>query len=250
MSRKAVDAHCHMDFDSFDEDRNEVIKECRKELNFIVSSGRGPETNKESLQLQEEHPGFIYATAGIHPTHTEAFDHVEEVKKQLKESDFCAVGEIGMDYHHVEDKDLRERQGEVFVEMVETAEELDLPVVVHSRNAEKQVMEILEDRDIECYLHCFNGNIPQVKKAVEQDMLIGVTYQVNYSSRVKDIVEATPLDNLVLETDSPFLKKGERNTPLTVEEVAEEVAEIKDVPVSRVKEKTTENSRQLFGLTE
>jgi TatD DNase family protein len=248
MSGRAADAHCHLDFDSFDKDREEVIEKCSEELELVVNSGRDPETNQESLELQKGYSDFIYATAGIHPTHTEAFDQVGEVRKQLEDSDFCAVGEIGMDYHHVEEEEMREKQEEVFVEMVETAEEINLPVVVHSRNAEKQVLEVLKDRDVDCYLHCFNGSVSQAETAVEQDMLIGVTYQIVYSSRVQSIVEAVPLENLVLETDSPFLKQGERNTPLTVNEVAEEIAEIKDIPVSKVKAITTENSREIFSL--
>ncbi len=248
MNEKAADAHCHLDYDSFDEDREEVIEKCSEELELVVNSGRDPETNQESLSLQGNHSDFIYATAGIHPTHTDAFDQVEEVKKQLEKHNFWAVGEIGMDYHHVEEEEMREKQEKVFIEMVETAEELNLPVVVHSRNAEKQVLEVLKGRDIDCYLHCFNGSVSQVEEAVEDDMVVGVTYQVVYSSRVQSIVETVPLENLVLETDSPFLKQGERNTPITVDEVAEEVAEIKNVPVSKVKEVTTRNCRELFDL--
>lgn len=248
MSQKPVDAHCHLDFDKFDSDREEVIRKCQEKLEFVVNAGREPESNTASLQLQERHPEFIYATAGIHPTHTDSFDQVEEVKQQVRENEVHAVGEIGMDYHHVESDELRERQREVFVEMVELAEEEDLPVVVHSRNAEKQVLDVLDNRNVDAYLHCFNGSTEQLERALENDMMIGVTYQVEYSSRVQELVAETDISNLLLETDSPFLYRGERNTPVTVEVIAEEVAEIKSISASEVRKRTTENAERFFGL--
>ncbi|MFQ3308561.1 MAG: TatD DNase family protein [Candidatus Nanohaloarchaea archaeon] len=248
MSHKPVDAHCHLDFDKFDDDREEVIQKCQEKLDFIVNSGREPESNQDSLNLQEEHPDFVYATAGIHPTHTDSFDKLKEVKRQVEENNFHAVGEIGMDFHHVEEEELREKQHEVFVEMVELAEEQDLPVVVHSRNAEKQVIDILEEKEADAYLHCFNGNISQLERALDEDMFIGVTYQVLYSNRVQELAENIPLENLLLETDSPFLKKGERNTPLTVREVAGKIADIKELDQSKVVERTTMNAEDFFNI--
>lgn len=248
MSEKPVDAHCHLDFSKFDEDREEVIQECKTTLDFVVNSGREPESNQDSLKLQEEHEDFIYATAGIHPTHTDSFDKVEEVKNQIQNEDFHAVGEIGMDFHHVEDEELREEQREIYTSLVELAEDQDLPIVVHSRNAEKQVIDVIEEHNVETYLHCFNGNTTQLERALENNALIGVTYQITYSNRVQEIVENTPLSNIVLETDSPFLKQGERNTPLTVEEVAEKIGEIKNVSTDKVISETTQNAVELFNL--
>lgn len=248
MTEKLVDAHCHLDFKDFDKDRDEVIEDCQEKLEFVINSGREPESNRDSLDLQERYNGFIYATAGIHPTHTDSFDQVDEVKQQLENNEFHAVGEIGMDFHHVEESDMRERQREVFINMVEVAEKMNLPVVVHSRNAEKQVIDILSERSVNAYLHCFNGSLEQLERALENDMLIGVTYQVEYSSRVQELVKHTDIDNLMLETDSPFLYKGERNTPVTTEVVAEKIAEIKSMSVSEVRKRTKENARDLFQL--
>lgn len=248
MSNRPADAHCHLDFEDFDKDREDVIQKCRDKLEFVVNAGREPESNKASLELQEQYPDFIYATAGIHPTHTDSFDQVEKVKQQIRQNNFYAVGEIGMDYHHVESEELRERQREVFIELVELAEEENLPVVVHSRNAEKQVIDILEDRNVDAYLHCFNGSVDQLERALENDMMVGVTYQVDYSSRVQELVRETGIENLLLETDSPFLYRGERNTPVTVETVAAEIADIKELSVSKVRKKTTENAERFFVL--
>lgn len=245
---RPVDAHCHIDFKDFDNDREEVLEECKNELDFIINSGRDPESNKESLELQREYPDFVYATAGIHPTHTESFDQVEKVKTQIREEDFHAVGEIGMDFHHVEDEELREKQRNIFIELVELAEEQDLPVVVHSRNAEKQVIDILSERDVDAYLHCFNGNEEQLKRALNNDMLIGVTYQVEYSTRVENLVQQTSIENILLETDSPFLYKGERNNPLTVKHIADRIASIKGMNNAEVEQETTGNAKQLFRL--
>ena len=247
MTENPVDAHCHLDFDSYDEDREKVVSKCREELDFVVNSGRDPESNAASLELQKNYSKFIVATAGIHPTHTDSFNSVGKVKRQIREKDFHAVGEIGMDFHHVEDEDLREKQKQVFVQMVEFAEEMDLPVVAHSRNAEKQVVDVLSERSTEAYLHCFNGNMNQLEKSIENDIFIGVTYQAEYSNRVQEIVRRCPLELMLLETDSPFLYKSERNSPMTVLQVAEKIAEIKDVEVEEVIAKTTDNARELFG---
>lgn len=248
MTEKPVDAHCHLDFGKFNEDREEVIRRCKDKLSFVVNSGRDPKSNQDSLELQEKHDDFIYATAGIHPTHTDSFSELEKVKKQIQSKDFYAVGEIGMDFHHVEDEDLRSKQREVFINLVELAENEDLPVVVHSRNAEKQVIDIIEEYDVKTYLHCFNGNIKQVERAIENNAFIGVTYQVTYSNRVQEVVDHTPIENIVLETDSPFLKRGERNTPLTVEKIAEKIGEIKNISKEKVVSETTKNTTELFDL--
>ncbi|PSH02346.1 MAG: hypothetical protein BRC26_01030, partial [Nanohaloarchaea archaeon QH_8_44_6] len=133
---KAIDAHCHLDFESFDEDREEVIEYCKKSLKFAVNAGSNIEHNKSALELQKKHPDFIVANLGLHPTYTDDFNQVEDIKQQIRENDPVAIGEIGLDYHHVEDREIREKQEEVFTELLELAEELGKPVVVHSRNAE------------------------------------------------------------------------------------------------------------------
>jgi TatD DNase family protein len=183
----------------------------------------------------------------LHPTSTDCFDSPEEVKNQIKEHDPVAVGEIGLDHHHVKDEEVQQRQEEVFRELLELAEELGKPVNVHSRDAEQKTIDILKEYDLpDVLIHCFNGTPSQAAEAVEKGMTIGVTTQVLYSSTVQSIVEELDVEDIVLETDSPFLYRGERNEPLHVVESVEKIAELKDVSRDEVVEATSLNAGRIF----
>lgn len=245
---RPVDAHCHLDFDRYDEDRDEVVERCREELEFVVNAGSNIEHNRKALELQEKYGDIIVPNLGLHPTYTDDFDELEEVKQMIREEDPVAIGEIGLDHHHVNDEEMRERQEKVFRELLELAEELEKPVVIHSRDAERKVFEIVKEYDLQDVMfHCFNGTPELARESVEQGITIGVTTQVLYSNRVQRIVEELDVEDLLLETDSPFLYGGERNEPVNVKESAEKIAELKSVDRENVVQKTTENARRFFG---
>ena len=244
---RPVDAHCHIDFDQYSEDRDEVIQRAEEELDFIVNAGSCLENNIQVLELEEKHPEFVIANLGLHPTYTEKFDQLQEIKEQIRDEDPAAVGEIGLDHHHVSDEDVRDRQRQVFREMLDLAEELDKPVVVHSRDAEEEAVDIISDYDLPgVMLHCFNGSADLAEEAVEKGFKIGVTTQVLYSSRVQKIVHRLNVDDLLLETDSPFLYRGERNEPVNVVESAEKITEIKGLGKEDVIGATTRNAARMF----
>lgn len=244
---KPVDCHCHLDYSKFDEDREEVIERSSESLEFVLNAGLNPESNQKTLELAREHE-VIYPALGIHPTYTEDFERLDEVLEQIEEEKPDVIGEIGLDHHHVTEKDMRERQEQVFRTMLEKAEELAVPVVVHTRSAEEQSVNILKEYDVPVHLHSFNGNLSLAKEAVENGWYIGVSTQVLYSSRVRKLVDELPLENLLLETDSPFLYQGERNEPLNVRESAEEIASLKGLEVEEVVKTTTRNGHELFGF--
>jgi TatD DNase family protein len=241
-----VDCHCHLDFEKFDNDRDEVVERAREELEFVVSVGCTPERNRKTLEIAEKFPNFVIPNLGLHPTYTDEFDNLDEVKTQIRENDPAAIGEIGLDHHHVTDEKMREQQREVFRELLELAEELGKPVNVHSREAEQEVIDTLKQYDVEALIHCFNGTPDQAQDAAEAGITIGVTTQVLYSNRVQSIVEELNIDDIVLETDSPFLYRGERNEPVNVLESAEKIAELKNVPKEKVIETTTGNAQDIF----
>ena len=244
---RPVDAHCHIDFDQYSEDRDKVIQKAEEELDFIVNAGSCLENNIQVLELEEKYPEFVIANLGLHPTYTEKFDQLQEIKEQIRDEDPAAVGEIGLDHHHVSDEDVRDRQHQVFREMLELAEELDKPVVVHSRDAEEEAINIISDYDLPgVMLHCFNGSADLAEEAVEKGFKIGVTTQVLYSNKVQEIVKRLDIKDLLLETDSPFLYRGKRNEPVNVVESAEKIAEIKGVEIGAVVDATTENATRLF----
>lgn len=244
---KPVDAHCHLDFDRFDEDRDEVIERSKGELEFVVNAGSNMKRNRKALELKEEYGDFIAPNLGLHPTYTDHFDELDQVKQMIREEDPVAVGEIGLDHHHVTDEELRDEQKKVFRELLELAEELGKPVVIHSREAENKAFEILQEYDLpEVMFHCFNGKPELAEKATEAGITIGVTTQVLYSNRVQEIVERISVEDMLLETDSPFLYRGGRNEPLNVKESAKRIAKLKSCEAEDVVEATTGNARRFF----
>lgn len=242
---KPVDSHCHLEFEDFDEDREEVVDRAREKLEFVVTVGCNPERNMKTMEIAEKYENVV-PNLGLHPTYTDDFERIGEVKKQIRENDPAAIGEIGLDHHHVTEEEMREEQREVFRELLELAEEMGKPVNVHSRQAEQEVIDILKKYNVEALIHCFNGTPEQAEEAAENEIMIGVTTQVLYSSRVQEIVEVLNVEDIVLETDSPFLYRGERNEPVNVVESAEKIAGIKEVSKEKVVEETTRNARDLF----
>ncbi|MFB6174352.1 MAG: TatD family hydrolase [Candidatus Nanohalobium sp.] len=244
---RPVDAHCHLDFEQYDEDREEVLEVCREKLEFIVDAGSNLENNRKVLRLADENPELVVPNLGLHPTYTDSFDEIEEIKEQIREEDPAAVGEIGLDHHHVSDNHIRKRQAKVFREMLELAEEINLPVVLHTRDAERKAVNTVKEYELpDVMLHSFNGNPELAEEAVAEGMKIGVTTQVLYSTRVQNIVKALNLEDILLETDSPFLYRGERNSPVNVHESAEKIAELKDVSKEEVVKASARNARSIF----
>lgn len=244
---KPVDAHCHLDFERFDEDRKEVIERSKEKLEFVVNAGSNMETNRKTLELGERYPDFVIPNLGLHPTYTDDFNQLAEIKQLIRDEDPVAVGEIGLDHYHVKQNKLQDRQEKVFREMLELAEELDKPVVIHSREAEEEVFDIVQECNVPAIMfHCFNGSPDLAEKAAGQNIKIGVTTQVLYSSKVQKIVERIEVEDMLLETDSPFLYQGDRNKPVNVVESTEKIADIKNIEVEEVVEKTTGNAREIF----
>lgn len=245
---KPVDCHCHLDFDRFDEDRNEVIATAKEKLEFVVSVGCNFEKNRKTLEIAREHPEFVKPNLGLHPTYTDHFKILEGVKRQIRKHKPVGIGEIGLDHYHVKSEGMRKKQKRIFRQMLSLAEETGRPVNVHSRDAEKEVIEILKEYNLSGVLvHCFNGETEQAREAAGEGFKLGVTTQVLYSSQVKKIVKSLSLEDIVVETDSPFLYQGERNEPVNVLEAAEKIADIKDVSKNEVIEYSSSNAREIFG---
>ncbi|MFB6116312.1 MAG: TatD family hydrolase [Candidatus Nanosalina sp.] len=244
---KPVDAHCHVYFDQFSEDRDKVLERAKGELEFIGLPGVNPDTNQKVINLSEKHGEFVSPHLGLHPVYTDSFSQIEEVKKQIREQDPDAIGEIGLDHHHVTDEAMREKQEKVFRQLLELAENLGKTVVVHSREAEDRAVEIINQYNLsDVFMHCFNGSPELAEKAAVSGMKIGATTQVLYSGRVENTVERLELEDMILETDSPYLYRGDRNEPVNVVESAKKIAEIKNSDREEVISKTTENSREIF----
>lgn len=250
---KLVDTHCHLNDKKFDLDRESVIERVGKNLEFCVNIGYDLKSSKETLELSKKY-SFIYGVVGVHPVDIKEYD--EDVEKQIeelaKDKKIVAIGETGLDYHWMTEP--KEIQKEGFRKQLRLAEKLNKPVVIHSREAMEDTVNILlEFPEIKGVIHCYPGSFETAKILIDRFYLgIGGTLTFKNSKKLVEVVKNIPLERLVLETDSPYLTpepfRGKRNEPIHVEQVAKKIAEIKDIPIEEVIKITTENAKKLYGI--
>ena len=252
-----IDTHCHIDFEEFDDDREDVIKRAKDKLDHVIVSGYSNESNMKVLQLSKDYEGFIYPTFGFHPVSSQ--NATEEDLKIAHENirnnldSILAVGEVGMDYYYVTDKALRERQQEIFKSFLELANEYRVPIVMHVRDCEKKAVNIIDDYDDIPYFvfHCYGGSLKTAKRIMNRgDSYMSFSTMLCYSKHHQDLIEKIDLDYVLTETDSPYLAmtKEERNEPANVVKAVHKIAEIKNMDVSTVDEITTNNARKIFKI--
>ena len=250
-----VDTHCHLDFPEFDRDRDEVIKRARRDgIDYIVNIGSSLEGSKKSIELSRTYD-FIYATVGIHPHEADRCDKkIQDVLKGLATHDkVVAIGEIGLDYY--KNYSQAENQKSLFISLVKLAKELDLPLVIHNRQAQEDTLKILKPAiPHKIVVHCFSGDDNFLKQCLSLGFFISFTCNITYkkAENLRNLVRITPLDRLLLETDAPYLPpegfRGKRNEPLYVKYPAQEIARIKEISIEEVARVTTENAKQFFKL--
>ena len=252
-----IDTHCHIDFEEFDDDREDVIKRAKDKLDHVIVSGYSNESNMKVLQLSKDYEGFIYPTFGFHPVSSQNASEEdlkiahENIRNNL--DSILAVGEVGMDYYYVTDKALRERQQEIFKSFLELANEYKVPIVMHVRDCEKKAVNIIEDYDDIPYFvfHCYGGSLKTAKRIMNRgDSYMSFSTMLCYSKHHQDLIEKIDLDYVLTETDSPYLAmtKEERNEPANVVKAVHKIAEIKNMDVSTVDEITTNNARKIFKI--
>jgi len=250
-----IDTHCHLDFPEFDQDRDAVVKNARDQgIEYIVNIGSSLEGSLRSLDLTRKYPQ-IYATVGIHPHEADSFN--EKVKNKIetlaKEEKVVGIGEIGLDYFRNFSK--AENQRALFLSMIGLAKDCGLPMVIHCRQAQDEVLKILKDAmPIKAVIHCFSGDENFLKECLSLGFFISYTCNITYKKAegLRSMVGATPLEKLFLETDAPYLSpeglRGRRNEPLNVRSVAEEISRIKKISVDEIAQATTANAKEFFNL--
>jgi TatD DNase family protein len=266
---KLVDVHCHLDDSRFDEDRDEVLGRFRdKGGEVIVTSGVNKKTNRAALELAERYD-FIRASFGIYPTDALAIEvesgESNELLRDLEEfnvdeelawieehaGDCVCIGEIGLDYNFKEfqTEEMREKQKEVFRKCLRLAKKIGKVVVIHSRKAEADAIEILEDEKMErVVMHCFNGKKALIRRVLENGWSFSVPAVIARLEHFKMLVDMVPLENLLTETDGAYLSPvaGTRNEPANVLVTLNEIARIKGLSVEEVGERVFENAEKLF----
>lgn len=250
-----IDTHCHLDFPEFDKDREEVIRRAKNQgIDYIINIGSTLEGSKKSLELAAKYD-FIYATAGIHPHDADRFDekiraHLEQLAKSDK---VVAIGEIGLDYY--KNYSLPAKQKALFVSLIKLANDLGKPLVIHSRQAQEETLEILKQAPPKsAVVHCFSGDEDFLKACLDSGFFISFTCNITYKKAedLRKLVKLTPPERLLLETDAPFLApqvfRGQRNEPLYVKYLAQEIAKIKEISIDELAKITTHNAKDFFNL--
>jgi len=252
-----IDTHCHLDFAPFDPDRDAVLQRAKAAgITYFINIGSTLESSIASCELAQKYKQ-IYASVGVHPHDADTFDAQAENKlRQLAQKErIVAVGEIGLDYYR--NLSSPDNQKQAFIKQIELAKELKLPIVIHSRQAEIDLMQILKNTmPIRAVVHCFSGDENFLKQCLELGFFISFTCNITYKKAqgLRDMVNLTPLDRLMLETDAPYLSpegfRGKRNEPYQIKLLAEEVSRIKGVSFAEVADKTSQNAKKFFNLEE
>lgn len=253
------DTHSHYDDEAFDSDRETVLQALNeKGVGWLVDVGADIVTSRQALGLAKKY-GFVYAALGVHPSETAAVEEkdMDWLRENCRDEKVVAVGEIGLDYHWEEPD--RECQRKWFLRQIELAKEVSLPIIVHSRDAAEETMEIIRRaKAYECggVIHCYSYSPEMAKQYVDMGFYIGVGGVITFKNakKLKRTVEEIPPDRIVLETDCPYMapepNRGKRNDSSQLIYVAEKIGELKGMDPAEVIRITTENARTLYRLRE
>ncbi|MBO4784243.1 MAG: TatD family hydrolase [Lachnospiraceae bacterium] len=253
------DTHAHYDDDAFDEDREDLIKAIlESDIKRIVNVGANLKTSRNSIDLANKYDLF-YAAVGVHPDDCDEVDDagIDKLREMSREKKVVAIGEIGLDYYwHKDNPDI---QKNAFKRQIELAQELSLPIIIHSREAARDTMDILAETNAGVnsgVVHCFSYSPEIALEAIKLGFYVGVGGVVTFKNakKLKETVERIPLEKIVLETDCPYLApvpfRAKRNSSLYLEYVVEEIAMLKQTDVETVKEITYKNALDMYRLAE
>jgi TatD DNase family protein len=255
------DTHAHYDDERFDADRDELLRSMPENgVGLILNPGCDVETSRKALSYARTYP-HVYAAVGFHPENIEGMsdDAVEagltEIDVMAADPRVRAIGEIGLDYYWCKDPAERKRQQEVFRAQMRMAGRLDLPVIVHDREAHLDCLTIVEQYPkARGVFHCYSGSAEFAQRLLDLGWYISFTGVITFKNAKKalDVVRMMPMDRIMVETDAPYMApepyRGKRNSSLYVYRMAEVIAEIKGLPVEEVIRITTENGKRLFGI--
>jgi TatD DNase family protein len=258
---RTIDSHCHPQFPDYDKDREEMVKRNLDDGVFMIAVGADLKSSLDAINLANKYEG-IWATIGCHP---------DEIRDDFKISDYnnlvekkvVAIGEVGLDYYRTPEEEKRKRQKDIFLQFAHLAKENNLPLVLHVRNekaglpaqagksAHDDMVELL-DSNMRGVAHSFTGTLDEAKKYLDLGFYLGFNGIITFASQYDEIVKYAPLEQILLETDAPWLSpvpyRGQRNEPIRVIEVAKRISELKNIDFERVVTTCNANADKLFGL--
>jgi len=281
-----IDTHAHVNFNTFKDDGDEVIKRALKENIWVINIGAQYSTSQRAIEYAERYSEGVYAAVGIHPSHIhqdnleqdkgaqaeirelEEFEP-ERYKELLKNPKTVAMGEIGLEYGDEISQEAKDKQKQVLIEQLELAQQMDKPVISHCRKAYDDLIETFDclpnncancsfncpgasGKKIRGVIHCYMGRWSQAEKLMAMGFYFGFNGIITYARDYDKVIRNLPLEKILLETDAPYLTpvphRGKRNEPLYVKYVAEKIAEIKGIKFEKVAKQTTQNAKELFEI--
>ncbi len=249
---KIFDSHAHYDDDRFDGILDELLPKIHKMgVKKIINCGCDRETILKSLEIAEKYP-FVYSAVGIHPCNIDGDTALAEVEEFAKHKKCVAIGEIGLDYYWEPQK--KEEQKSLFKDQILLARRLDLPVIIHDREAHGDTLSILKQYKTKGVVHSFSGSIEMAQEVLNLGMYLGIggVITFNNAKKLPDVVKMLPLDRLLLETDAPYLTpvpfRGKTNHSEMIYLTAKKIAEIKGKSLDEILEISYDNASRLFGI--
>ena len=246
------DTHAHYDDERFDEIRDELFKAMHKNgVCGIVSCGCDETSSKKALKMAEQND-FVYAAVGVHPGNIDSGTTVEQIKSLATHPKCVAIGEIGLDYYWVDDN--KREQIEIFEKQILPAKELDLPIIVHDRDAHGDTLEILKKYKPKGVVHCYSGSVEMAQEIIKIGMYIGVGGVITFKNAKKlpDVVKIIPDELLLVETDCPYLApepyRGKLCHSGMIKYTAQKIAEIRGTTSEKILNLTAQNAKKLFNL--
>lgn len=253
-----IDSHAHLDDERFDIDREMLIENLKNNnVDLVFNIGADIKTSKASIELAKKYQ-HIYAVVGVHPHDAkDVEDNYLDILRELSsEEKVVAIGEIGLDYYY--DNSPRDIQRKVFKEQINLAKELNLPIVVHTRDASQETFDILkeasEEGPIRGIMHCYSGSVEMAREYIKLGFYIAIGGPVTFknSKVVKEVAQEIPLDKLLIETDCPYLTpeplRGKRNEPIFIRHTAEKVAQLRGISLEELAKATSDNAKRIFNV--
>lgn len=248
-----IDTHCHLSSEFYSDIPEVILEDEKAGMSQIIASFCEIDTVNDVCTFVDNY-NIVYATIGFHPDQASKYNDTDLLKLRelcLKYKKIVGIGEIGLDYHY--GKENRDEQIILFKKQLDLASELNLPVVIHSRDATKDTVDILKNYSLNGVIHCFSGSLEIAKEYIKMGFLLGIGGVVTFkNSKLPLVVREIPLESIVLETDSPYLTptpyRGSVNSSKYIPIIAEKIAEIKEISTSEVASVTTNNALKLFDL--
>ncbi|MCP1253547.1 TatD family hydrolase [Elizabethkingia sp. S0634] len=253
-----IDTHTHLYSEQFDEDRDEAIKRAKEAgVEKFYLPAIDSETHEKMLELESQYPGKIFAMMGLHPCSVQPETWEKElalVKEYLDKRPFCAIGEIGIDLYW--DKSTLDIQVKAFEQQIDWAIEMDLPIVIHTRESFNETFEVLERKKhpkLRGIFHCFSGNLDQAQHAIDLGFVLGIGGVVTFKNgKIDQFLNEIPLDKIVLETDSPYLApvphRGKRNESAYTALVLGKLVDLYKKGYKEIEAITNQNALNIFGM--